>query len=262
MPPLSGCSVARSSRLVWDQEVAGSNPATPTKANPCCIKWQGFFYDQTVPARISADKNPELRFSKILAWSRFIKVQSCALMCNCRTYPVGDITCILSFRQRFLHLRSKISASSDQRFQDCIFFCRSATLATLKNFASAFSKNTDSAAQYHFFYLGVNPTPPALQVQITKSADTVIIENLHLTHHPLKKCAMKIKKIQIFYRHISFFLLRGKPYAPCPTGPNYEIRRYLTYRKSSFNELIFSNYHFTTPTVQQALKSVKDLKNR
>ena len=26
----SGCSVARSSRLVWDQEVAGSNPATPT----------------------------------------------------------------------------------------------------------------------------------------------------------------------------------------------------------------------------------------
>ena len=27
----SGCSVARSSRLVWDQEVAGSNPATPTK---------------------------------------------------------------------------------------------------------------------------------------------------------------------------------------------------------------------------------------
>ncbi len=30
LPPLSGCSVARSSRLVWDQEVAGSNPATPT----------------------------------------------------------------------------------------------------------------------------------------------------------------------------------------------------------------------------------------
>ncbi|CAM1335034.1 protein of unknown function [Tenacibaculum aestuariivivum] len=26
----SGCSVARSSRLVWDEEVAGSNPATPT----------------------------------------------------------------------------------------------------------------------------------------------------------------------------------------------------------------------------------------
>jgi|SaaInl59LU_5_DNA_1037362.scaffolds.fasta_scaffold18012_2 hypothetical protein len=27
----SGCSVARSSRLVWDEEVAGSNPATPTE---------------------------------------------------------------------------------------------------------------------------------------------------------------------------------------------------------------------------------------
>ena len=29
-PSNSGCSVARLSRLVWDQEVAGSNPATPT----------------------------------------------------------------------------------------------------------------------------------------------------------------------------------------------------------------------------------------
>jgi hypothetical protein len=27
----AGCSVARSSRLLWEQEVAGSNPATPTK---------------------------------------------------------------------------------------------------------------------------------------------------------------------------------------------------------------------------------------
>ncbi len=27
----TGCSVARLSRLVWDEEVAGSNPATPTK---------------------------------------------------------------------------------------------------------------------------------------------------------------------------------------------------------------------------------------
>ena len=27
---LSGCSVARLSRRVWDAEVAGSNPATPT----------------------------------------------------------------------------------------------------------------------------------------------------------------------------------------------------------------------------------------
>ena len=29
----SGCSVARLSRRVWDAEVAGSNPATPTKIN-------------------------------------------------------------------------------------------------------------------------------------------------------------------------------------------------------------------------------------
>lgn len=29
----SGRSVVRSSRLVWDQEVAGSNPAAPTKEN-------------------------------------------------------------------------------------------------------------------------------------------------------------------------------------------------------------------------------------
>ena len=28
--PHSGCSVARLSRLLWEQEVAGSNPATPT----------------------------------------------------------------------------------------------------------------------------------------------------------------------------------------------------------------------------------------
>jgi hypothetical protein len=28
---ISGCSVARLSRLLWEQEVAGSNPATPTK---------------------------------------------------------------------------------------------------------------------------------------------------------------------------------------------------------------------------------------
>ena len=30
---VSGYSVARLSRLLWEQEVAGSNPATPTKVN-------------------------------------------------------------------------------------------------------------------------------------------------------------------------------------------------------------------------------------
>ncbi len=37
----TGCSVARSSRLVWDEEVAGSNPATPTKemlASPLSVE--------------------------------------------------------------------------------------------------------------------------------------------------------------------------------------------------------------------------------
>ena len=29
--PFSGCSAARLAHLVWDQRVAGSNPATPTK---------------------------------------------------------------------------------------------------------------------------------------------------------------------------------------------------------------------------------------
>jgi hypothetical protein len=37
---ITGCSVARSSRLVWDQEVAGSNPATPTKSR---TEMFGFF---------------------------------------------------------------------------------------------------------------------------------------------------------------------------------------------------------------------------
>ena len=32
----SGCSVARLSRLLWEQEAAGSNPATPTKRSSRC----------------------------------------------------------------------------------------------------------------------------------------------------------------------------------------------------------------------------------
>ena len=38
----SGCSVARLSRLLWEQEVAGSNPATPTIKALQIL--QGFFY--------------------------------------------------------------------------------------------------------------------------------------------------------------------------------------------------------------------------
>ena len=35
---LSGCSVARLSRLLWEQEAAGSNPATPTKVFSIILK--------------------------------------------------------------------------------------------------------------------------------------------------------------------------------------------------------------------------------
>ena len=49
---LSGCSVARLSRLVWDEEVAGSNPATPTIEKGLSIRrqlketymWRSLFY--------------------------------------------------------------------------------------------------------------------------------------------------------------------------------------------------------------------------
>jgi hypothetical protein len=37
---ISGCSVARLSRLLWEQEAAGSNPATPTKNQTAMF---GFF---------------------------------------------------------------------------------------------------------------------------------------------------------------------------------------------------------------------------
>ena len=39
----SGCSVARLSRLLWEQEVAGSNPATPTKQTLTALL-SGFFH--------------------------------------------------------------------------------------------------------------------------------------------------------------------------------------------------------------------------
>ena len=39
---LTGCSVARLSRLLWEQEAAGSNPATPTKKS-CKFNFAGFF---------------------------------------------------------------------------------------------------------------------------------------------------------------------------------------------------------------------------
>ena len=46
----SGCSVARLSRRVWDAEVAGSNPATPTKKSLVNFSLQGFFSFSGFPA--------------------------------------------------------------------------------------------------------------------------------------------------------------------------------------------------------------------
>lgn len=43
MKLLSGCSVARLSRLLWEQEVAGSNPATPTTTHKGPSKLKGPF---------------------------------------------------------------------------------------------------------------------------------------------------------------------------------------------------------------------------
>jgi hypothetical protein len=41
---ISGCSVARLSRLLWEQEAAGSNPATPTKQSPA-LSCRAFLLD-------------------------------------------------------------------------------------------------------------------------------------------------------------------------------------------------------------------------
>ncbi len=38
----AGCSAARLAHLVWDQRVAGSNPATPTKEKAFPRKREGF----------------------------------------------------------------------------------------------------------------------------------------------------------------------------------------------------------------------------
>ncbi len=42
----SGCSAARLAHLVWDQRVAGSNPATPTKEKALSQKRQGFVFHE------------------------------------------------------------------------------------------------------------------------------------------------------------------------------------------------------------------------
>ena len=54
---ISGCSVARLSRLLWEQEVAGSNPATPTKKIQS-RKWLDFLF---LDKRSIAPKTPYIQ---------------------------------------------------------------------------------------------------------------------------------------------------------------------------------------------------------
>ena len=39
----SGCSAVRLAYLLWEQGVAGSNPASPTSKNPSYVMYEGFF---------------------------------------------------------------------------------------------------------------------------------------------------------------------------------------------------------------------------
>ncbi len=41
----SGCSVARLARLLWEQEVGGSNPLTPTRQKPLLTDIKPFFIE-------------------------------------------------------------------------------------------------------------------------------------------------------------------------------------------------------------------------
>ena len=52
---LSGCSVARLSRLLWEQEAAGSNPATPTKKIQS-RKWLDFSFEKAASLLASWSK--------------------------------------------------------------------------------------------------------------------------------------------------------------------------------------------------------------
>ena len=54
----SGCSVARLARLLWEQEVEGSNPFTPTRQKPLLTDIKPFFIEglflcQTNPKQVN-----------------------------------------------------------------------------------------------------------------------------------------------------------------------------------------------------------------
>ena len=47
----AGCSAVRLAHLVWDQRVAGSNPATPTKEKAFPRQREGFVFMTALKAR-------------------------------------------------------------------------------------------------------------------------------------------------------------------------------------------------------------------
>ncbi len=57
----SGCSVARLSRRVWDAEVAGSNPATPTSVKPSLsVDNEGFSSLRVAITSVATSVNNEI----------------------------------------------------------------------------------------------------------------------------------------------------------------------------------------------------------
>ena len=52
----SGCSVARLARLLWEQEVGGSNPLTPTRQKPLLTDMKPFFIEGLLFYQIGSGK--------------------------------------------------------------------------------------------------------------------------------------------------------------------------------------------------------------
>ena len=52
----SGCSVARLARLLWEQEVGGSNPLTPTRQKPLLTDIKPFFIEGLLFYQIGSGK--------------------------------------------------------------------------------------------------------------------------------------------------------------------------------------------------------------
>ena len=83
----TGCSVARSSRLLWEQEVAGSNPATPTKfLNPVFGMWRSLVA-HTHGVRGVAGSNPVIPTNYQRKSAHFIPFLFCFSNSNKGTMP-------------------------------------------------------------------------------------------------------------------------------------------------------------------------------